>query len=175
MDNYTFLAGSYDLLTTDVGYPQWADYVQWHFKRQKTPVRTVAELACGTGSLTKLLAERGYDMTAIDLSPDMLALASEKCGDLPVLFLCQDMSRLTLLEPVDAVICCLDSVNYVTKPAAMKRTFQRVYKYLKPGGLFLCSGIIDTRAGEVADALRQNGWEIETTPSGEGWYSYACR
>ena len=46
---------------------------------------------------------------------------------------------------------------------------------LAPGGLFLCSGIIDTRAGEVADALRQNGWEIETTRSGEGWYSYACR
>ena len=46
---------------------------------------------------------------------------------------------------------------------------------LAPGGLFLCSGIIDTRAEEVADALRQNGWEIETTRSGEGWYSYACR
>ena len=50
-----------------------------------------------------------------------------------------------------------------------------VRQFLKPGGLFLCSGIIDTRAGEVADALRQNGWEIETTRSGEGWYSYACR
>ena len=50
-----------------------------------------------------------------------------------------------------------------------------VRPFLKPGGLFLCSGIIDTRAGEVADALRQNGWEIETTRSGEGWYSYACR
>ena len=50
-----------------------------------------------------------------------------------------------------------------------------VRQFLKPGGLFLCSGIIDTRAGEVADALRQNGWEIETTRAGEGWYSYACR
>lgn len=50
-----------------------------------------------------------------------------------------------------------------------------VRQFLKPGGLFLCSGIIDTRAEEVADALRQNGWEIETTRSGEGWYSYACR
>ena len=50
-----------------------------------------------------------------------------------------------------------------------------VRQFLKPGGLFLCSGIIDPRAGEVADALRQNGWEIETTRSGEGWYSYACR
>ena len=51
----------------------------------------------------------------------------------------------------------------------------QVGKLLKKGGIFLCSGIIDTRAGEVADALRQNGWEIETTRSGEGWYSYACR
>ena len=46
---------------------------------------------------------------------------------------------------------------------------------LAEDGVFLCSGIIDTRAEEVADALRQNGWEIETTRSGEGWYSYACR
>ena len=51
----------------------------------------------------------------------------------------------------------------------------QVGRLLKKGGIFLCSGIIDTRAGEVADALRQNGWEIETTRSGEGWYSYACR
>ena len=50
-----------------------------------------------------------------------------------------------------------------------------VRQFLKPGGLFLCSGIIDTRAEEVAEALRQNGWTIETTRSGEGWFSYACR
>lgn len=137
MDSYTFLAGSYDLLTTDVGYPKWADYIEWHFSRQDTPVESVVELACGTGSLTRLMAERGYDMTAIDLSPDMLTVAAQKCEDLPVQFLCQDMSKLTLLEPVDAIICCLDSVNYVTKPAALQRAFQRAYRYLKPGGLFL--------------------------------------
>ena len=51
----------------------------------------------------------------------------------------------------------------------------RVRPFLKPGGLFLCSGIIDTRAEEVAESLRQNGWEIEKTRSGEGWFSYACR
>ena len=50
-----------------------------------------------------------------------------------------------------------------------------VRDFLKPGGLFLCSGIIDTRAEEVAESLRQNGWEIEKTRSGEGWFSYACR
>lgn len=137
MDSYTFLAESYDLLTTDVGYPRWADYIEWHFARQTIPVKQVVELACGTGSLTKILAQRGYDVTAIDLSSDMLTVAAQKCQDYPVQFLCQDMSRLTLLEPADAVICCLDSVNYVTRPTALKRTFQRVFRYLKPGGLFL--------------------------------------
>ena len=51
----------------------------------------------------------------------------------------------------------------------------KVRPFLKEGGLFLCSGIIDTRAEEVAESLRQNGWEIEKTRSGEGWFSYACR
>lgn len=137
MNSYTCLAQCYDLLTADVGYPKWADYVQWHFHRQGAPVKTVAELACGTGSLTRLLAERGYQMTALDLSPDMLSIAAQKCEGLPVQFVCQDMSRLILPEPVDAAVCCLDSINYLTKPAAVQRTFRRVYQALKPGGLFL--------------------------------------
>lgn len=136
-DAYTVLARCYDRLTADVGYEKWADYVERQFRGLKRPVRSVVELGCGTGSLTKLLAQRGYQMTAVDLSPDMLAVADQKCEGLGVLFLCQDMSRLALLEPADAVISCLDSVNYVTRPAAVKRTFQRVYKALNPGGLFL--------------------------------------
>lgn len=136
-DSYTILAQYYDRLTADVDYRKWADYVQRHFRRQKRGVHTVAELGCGTGSLTKLLAQRGYCVTAVDLSCDMLCVAQQKCEGLDVLFLCQDMSRLTLPEPVDAVICCLDSVNYVTRPAALRRTFRRVYQTLAPGGLFL--------------------------------------
>ena len=50
-----------------------------------------------------------------------------------------------------------------------------VRRYLKPGGAFLCSGIIDDRAQEVADRLRENGWEILETRSAEGWFSYLCR
>lgn len=137
MDSYTVLAESYDALTLDVNYERWADYIEWHFSRQASPVRSVVELACGTGSLTALLARRGYRMTAGDLSPDMLSAAEQKCEGLPVMLICQDMSRLRLLEPADAVICCLDSVNYVTRPAALRRTLRRVFRYLKPGGLFL--------------------------------------
>ena len=136
-DAYTVLARCYDRLTADVDYGKWADYVERHFRRRKRPVRCVAELGCGTGSLTKLLAERGYQVNGVELAPDMLAVAEQKCRGLGVLFLCQDMSRLTLLESADAVISCLDSVNYVTRPAALRRTFQRVYRALTPGGLFL--------------------------------------
>ena len=136
-DAYTVLARCYDRLTADVDYETWADYVERHFRRSKRPVRSVVELGCGTGSLTALLARRGYRMTAVDLSPDMLALADQKCEGLGALFLCQDMSRLALLDRADAVISCLDSVNYVTRPAALRRTFQRVYQSLAPGGLFL--------------------------------------
>ncbi len=137
MDAYTALAQYYDQLTGDVGYEKWADYIQRHFRRHRRPVRTVAELACGTGSLACLLARRGYQVIAADLSPDMLAVAEQKCRGLDVLLLCQDMTRFILPEPVDAVICCLDSFNYITRPAQLQRAFQRVFRALSPGGLFL--------------------------------------
>ena len=138
IDSYTILAQSYDRLTADVDYGRWADYVERHFRKLKHPVQTVAELACGTGTLACLLARRGYCVTAVDLSPDMLTVAEQKCRGLDVTLSCQDMSRLDLPPgQMDAVICCLDSVNYVTRPAALRRAFQRVYRALAPGGLFL--------------------------------------
>lgn len=137
MESYTVLAEFYDQLTTDVPYQNWADYIEKQFARQKHPVSTIVELGCGTGTLASILAARGYQITAVDLSPDMLSVAAEKCEGLNVQLVCQDMSRLALPEQVDAVICCLDSLNYVTKPALVQRTFQRVFSALKPGGLFL--------------------------------------
>ena len=137
MESYTVLAQFYDRLTTDVPYLQWADYLEKQFSRHSTPIHTIAELGCGTGTLAAILAERGYQVTAIDLSPDMLSVAAEKCGDLGVQLVCQDMSRLVLPEPSDAVICCLDSLNYVTHPSQVRRTFTQVWRALKPGGIFV--------------------------------------
>jgi SAM-dependent methyltransferase len=139
MNSYGFLAESYDCLTKDVRYIAWADYIEKHFARLSLPVKTVVDLACGTGSLTKLLAERGYTVTGVDLSPDMLAQAVDKCESLPMppLLINQPMESLSLPGKVDAVVCCLDSINYVTRPAALKRAFSRVFRHLSEGGLFL--------------------------------------
>lgn len=140
MSSYGFLAGCYDQLTYDVGYAAWADYPEKHFSKSALPIRTVLDLACGTGSLTRELALRGYEMIGVDRSPEMLSQAAEKNRDLspiPPMFLCQSMEKLDLYGTVDACVCCLDSVNYVTDPKKLARAFQRVHLFLMPGGLFL--------------------------------------
>lgn len=134
---YTALAGGYDRLTADVDYGKWADYLERHFRRLKRPVETVLELGCGTGSLTRLLAKRGYALSAVDLSLDMLTVAEQKCRGLDVSFFCQDMTSFRLGRPVDAAVSCLDSVNYVTRPRELRRMFRNIYHTLAPGGLFL--------------------------------------
>ena len=140
MSSYEFLADSYDALTVDVRYRTWADYLEKQFAKASVPVHTVLDLACGTGSLTMELALRGYEMIGVDKSAEMLSVAVEKCRDLPgetPIFLNQPMEKLDLYGTIDACVCCLDSVNYVTRPAALKRAFSRVHLFLMPGGLFV--------------------------------------
>lgn len=137
---YEYLAQCYDQFTEDVDYGRWADYVERHFARSKLPIHTVLDLACGTGSLTRLLAQRGYEMIGADLSEEMLAQAAEKCrgvGEPEPIFLHQAMEGLDLYGTIDACVCCLDSVNYVTRSGKLARAFQRVHTFLMPGGLFL--------------------------------------
>ena len=137
---YEYLAQCYDQFTEDVDYERWADYVERHFARSRLPIHTVLDLACGTGSLTRLLALRGYEMIGADISEEMLAQAAEKCrgaGDPAPIFLHQAMEELDLYGTIDACVCCLDSVNYVTRSGKLARAFQRVHTFLMPGGLFL--------------------------------------
>lgn len=136
MESYAALAASYDELTEDVGYEKRADFVERLFRRAERPVRSLLDLACGTGTMTEIFARRGYTVTGADLSPEMLAQAQRKLSalDAPPLLLCQPMPRLRLLEPVDAAVCCLDSINYLTKPRDVQRTFARLYDAIAPGG-----------------------------------------
>lgn len=87
-------------------------------------MRTVLDLACGTGTMACLLARRGYQVTATDASEEMLTQAMGKAAAFegqPPLFVCQSMPRLRLPEPVDAAICTLDAVNYLTRTSDLRR------------------------------------------------------
>ena len=138
MASYEFLAGSYDELMRDADYARRADCVERLLLRAaKREVHTVLDLACGTGTMTCLLTERGYELISVDGSEDMLMKAREKAQGLrgiEPLFLHQSMPRLDLNDTVDAAICCLDSLNYLTNPRDVRRTFERLRLFVSPGG-----------------------------------------
>ncbi len=139
MSSYGALAGSYDGLMADGAYRRRADFLERQFRKSAIPVRTVLDLACGTGTIACLLAERGYTVVATDGAEEMLTQAAAKAAGLtrPPLFLHQAMPRLRLLEPVDAAVSTLDSLNYLTRERDLRETFRRVHRWLRPGGRFL--------------------------------------
>lgn len=140
MSCYEGLAASYDCLTEDVAYERRAAFLQKLMKKSRIPVHTVLDLACGTGTMTCLLAEAGYEMIGVDMSEDMLAEAAGKQvseGKIPPIYLCQSMDRLDLYGTVEAAVCCLDSLNYLTDVRTLRRTLQRLHLFVAPGGVFI--------------------------------------
>lgn len=153
MSSYENLAPFYDELTRDVDYVAWADFCQHFFDSSPVlKIRTVLDLACGTGSMTRILTERGYELISVDRSCEMLMEAREKCMDaegIQPLFLNQPMTGLDLYGTIDACVCCLDSLNYLETPGEVQETFRRVQCFLMPGGLF----IFDVRSPELFESL----------------------
>lgn len=139
MNAYQNLASSYDRLTNDVDYAGWVDFAQAILEKEGLKPRSVADLACGTGSATRILAERGYRVTAVDLSESMLTEAMDKCADLENLptFVHQNLAELRLPRAVDMAVCFLDSLDYILDPADCEAAIRRTYRALNPGGIFI--------------------------------------
>lgn len=136
MNSYTDFAYLYDSLI-DEDYDKWTDYLEECFNKYGKSINLVLDLACGTGNITTLLAKRGYDMIGIDSSADMLSMAAAKSEGLPIQYVCRDMTDFELYGNVDAVICTLDGINYITDGKEVIKMFRLVEKYLNPNGLFI--------------------------------------
>ena len=139
MDAYHALAASYDRLTNDVDYGATVDFYTQILNREGLRPRTAADLACGTGSVAFLLARMGLQVTAVDLSEEMLTVAAQKaqCVAAPPVFVCQPLQELRLPRGVDLAVCALDSLDYITDPDDCRRAIHRIYKALNPGGCFI--------------------------------------
>lgn len=100
---------------------------------------TVLDLGCGTGTLTELLARKGFDMIGVDNAEEMLRIAMEKRErlGLDILYLLQDMRELELYGTVGAVVSVCDSLNYLLEEEDIVQTFSRVNDYLYPQGIFV--------------------------------------
>jgi len=148
---YADFASVYDIFMEDVPYGEWAEFLVGLIARYgvSRPVveddtlaserNLVLDLGCGTGSLTELLAEMGYDMIGVDNSPEMLRLAMEKrdTAGHSTLYLLQDMRELELYSTVGTVISVCDSLNYLLSEEDLLETFRLVNNYLYPGGIFI--------------------------------------
>lgn len=137
--SYSYFAFYYDALTQNVDYSRRADYILMLLKERKHDPGVTLDLACGTGSLTLALAQRGIDVFGVDLSSEMLTQAKDKAyeADKEILFLQQDMQKLNLYGKVDTVICALDSINHLKNLEQVRKTFERVYFSLNSHGCFV--------------------------------------
>ena len=135
MDSYNKFAEIYDDLMTDVPYEEIADIIDKRIKEHNIQNNIVLDLACGTGTLTSKLLKKGYELIGADASAEMLNVAREKCPD--VLFLNQSMDDFELYGTVGMIICCLDSINYLTDAEALDETIRLCNNYLEPDGLLI--------------------------------------
>ena len=139
MDAYHELAKSYDRLTNDVDYEATVEFYMQILEREGVKPRTCVDLACGTGSVTAILAKKGLDVIGVDMSEEMLTEAISKVMDMeqPPRFVCQKLQELRLPRAVDLAVCALDSLDYITNPADCAEAIRRTYKALNPGGVFI--------------------------------------
>lgn len=139
---YDLLAPVYDEINKEVDYSRWADFIEKIIERNKgfSEENLILDLGCGTGKMTLELARRGYDMTGVDSSSEMLDKASseaEKEGLKNILWLLQDMREFELYGTVGVTVSCLDCMNHLVSASDFKKCLMLVHNYLVPDGLFI--------------------------------------
>ena len=139
MNAYHNLAASYDRLTNDVDYKAIVAFYQTILDREGVCPRSAVDLACGTGSVALLLAEKYARVIGVDMSEEMLTVAFQRAVEQDVMpqFVCQKLQRLQLPRAVDLAVCALDGLDYILDPADCKEAIGRVYTALNPGGVFI--------------------------------------
>lgn len=139
MEAYGEFAKVYDLFMDNVDYEEWKQYLVERLKEYGVSNGLVLELGCGTGTMTEMLAEEGYDMIGVDNSEEMLSEAMEKRVESghEILYLLQDMQEFELYGTVRAVVSVCDCLNYLTEEEDLLQVFRLVNNYLDPGGVFV--------------------------------------
>ena len=139
MQAYTGFAAVYDTFMDNIPYEEWCEYLTGLLKEQGVTEGLLLDLGCGTGSLTELLADAGYDMIGVDNSEEMLELALEKKeqSGKDILYLCQDMREFELYGTVAAVVSICDCMNYILEEEDLLEVFCLANNYLDPGGIFV--------------------------------------
>jgi ubiquinone/menaquinone biosynthesis C-methylase UbiE len=133
-NSYSDFAGFYDCLMNDFDYNSLAEYYNRLIQEQGITHGILLDLACGTGTLSVLMAEHGWDVIAVDSSPEMLCNAKPHDG---VSYICQDMTELDLYGTINAAVCSLDGLNHLLVETALQKVLERVSLFMEGGGVFV--------------------------------------
>jgi len=138
MSAYDAFASAYDILNTEIDYDKMAEHITAVLHKYKINKDSlVLDLGCGTGHLTKKLAEKGFDMTGVDSSEEMLNCARDYIDNQSVLLLLQDICEFELYGTVAAVVSTTDTINHITDENELRHTFDLVHNYLDYDGIFI--------------------------------------
>ena len=139
MASYGDFAYYYDMLTENVDYDKRCEYICGLLAENGISEGILLDLACGTGTLSLMFAEKGYDVVGVDGSEEMLTQAQKKKIETgaDVIFLCQRMEELDLFGTVNAAVSTLDSINHVTDEDTVKEIFRRVSLFMEDKGIFV--------------------------------------
>ena len=141
MSNYENFANFYDFLTDDVNYASRSRYIINILKKNGINSGILLDLACGTGNMSMLFSNAGYDVICVDSSEQMLSVAKCKADSLGIsdniLFLCQYMQELDLYGTIDCAVCTLDSINHLTELEDVQETFDKVSLFMNKKGVFI--------------------------------------
>lgn len=150
-ESYRSFARVYDMFMDNIDYPSWSVYLTQLLREYGVEDGLLLELGCGTGSMTELLAEQGYDMIGVDNSEEMLAEAMEKRVESghDILYLLQDMQEFELYGTVRAIISVCDCMNYLTEEEDFLQVLKLANNYLDPGGIFIFDVNTDYKYREV--------------------------
>ncbi|MBP5599869.1 MAG: class I SAM-dependent methyltransferase [Lachnospiraceae bacterium] len=137
MEAYTDFASLYDEFMKETPYEEWCEMISSNLKEYGIKDGLVCELGAGTGKMTRLLRDKGFDMIGVDSSEEMLMIAREKEGaNTDILYLCQDMREFELYGTVKAVVSVCDCINYLLEDEDVIQTFKLANNYLDPKGIF---------------------------------------
>lgn len=136
MDAFTYLSAFYDQMV-GADYQQIHEFLCKKISKYNPDGKLLVDLGCGSGTLSVLLAQSGFDVIGIDNSDAMLAQAIEKSTGRQILWLQQDMEELDLYGTVDIIVCTLDGFNYLSDEESLQTVIDRCHLFLNPNGLLI--------------------------------------
>jgi len=137
--SYHALANWYDKLMEHVPYDQWIQFTESKIQKHEIAGKKIVDLGSGTGEIAIRLAEKGYDVTAVDLSEEMLMVGMDKAlkKQLHIQWIKQNIVQLEGFQHIDVFVSYLDVLNYITDVKDLEKLFMRVFEALNPNGLFM--------------------------------------